>query len=353
MRIVFFASHLLHHRVLLPVVCELTKRGHDITVQTNRAAWRGLPSCQMALKPTMVTGINEASLDWVADLISYHCVWKKAKERIKFARYFVPEEYDCAVSTTKDMARLESLRRPINGYTSGVAIGYQHLPAVVVLGRAMERNRYPTEMPDAFRIGSPFESRHQFRNLYSGNTVYPCGFPHLDHVAAGPKVDSNEVLIIEHGAGRKMPFRNDDWLGRILSDIRDCGLKPVIAKHALRGLFAPRYTSAVETVSSWWPRAARVKLILTTGSSCMYEMWSIGLRNAFVVGYEGGGRAEAFRMFPDIYLAHREQLRAVLRCPELQQPRDAVTRKVIEGFQKLHDGKGAKTAADIIEEVAK
>ena len=356
-RTLFYPSHLLHWRSLIPVACELVSRGHAITVQTTHAEWRGMPTFQMHWTPTRVTGVNKTSLAWLAGRMGYQQEWVKAQGCIEYRRHLAPKEDECVVSTTKDMDFLKLFKQEFPE-KNAMAIGYQHVPVCLSMGRLAERRRYPDEMSPPFLIGHPFERLHRFAEVYAGNTAYPCGFPHLDKVQISHSTKQNAVLI-QHPGGHR-GISGHGWLvetGRVLAS---AGYRMFICPHFLPGFgygadaigraLVRASIPSWQIVKHWWDVAGQCDLILTTGSSAAYEMWAVGLTNIFILGYLGGTRHEKFQMFSDLLVESPEALGKLLRgLPGSAQATEALTREVMEAYRSVHNGRGAKTAADVIE----
>ena len=359
MSILLFASHLLHWRALIPVAVELAHRGHSITVQINRPNWMGMPAFQMNWRPTQVTGVNRASLAWLADRIG----WREAQGGIECERWLVPEEYDCAVSTTKDLDRLRNLGKEINGYMTTYAVGYQHFPGLIQVGRydwadRLLKEQPPPPMPTVFTGIHPFGAAHGFGKLAQAGRVTPCGFPHLDKIETSQSHKRNAVLIQHHGGYRGITGHG--WLVGAVSHVVAAGYHAYICPHfipgagygedAIRHVLSLAQLYGWEIVARWWDVAGHCDLILTTGSSAAYEMWSVGLTNVFILGYVGGKRHEKFTLFKDLVVESPTKLVELLGgLPGSDQATEPLTREVMKAYRSVHTGQGAKTAADVIE----
>lgn len=364
MRIVFAGSHILHWRSLIPVACEVARRGHAITVERNRPNWLGMPTFQMNWRPTHVTGVNKTSLAWLSEKIGYGQEWQAAQGHIDYKPHFIPEEYDAAVSTTKDLDFLQDMGEEINGHMTCFAIGYQHFPGIIHMGRYAWTDRLlneppPKLLPEALTGIHPFGSAHGFGSLALNGRVTPCAFPHLDKVEISQSHKHNRVLIQHHGGYRGL--RGHEWLADVVRAINAIGYEALVCPHFIPGRGYDRYAiiKALDrdgpsgnwrTANRWWDVAGQCDLILTTGSSAAYEMWAVGLTNVFILGYLGGTRHEKFQMFQDLLVESPEALAKLLRgLPGSAQATEPLTREVMEAYRSVHNGQGAKTAADVIE----
>ncbi len=369
MRIVFYCSHLLHARSLIPVCIELVHRGHAITVQTSRPNWMGMPTFQMNWRPTNVTGVNKTSLTWLANRIGFGQEWQAVQSRVDYKPHFIPEEYDAAVSTTKDMDFLRDMGKEINGYMTTYAVGYQHFPGIIQGGRyewvdRLLQEELPPPMSTAFTGTHPFGASHGFRKLAGFGRVTPCGFPHLDKVL-GTAFQAGKVprptVLIQHPGGHR-GIHGHRWLAHLARDIIDAGYDAAICPHLLPGYgydaellhYAMKAQGPYNTgwwfTEHWWDVAGDCDLILTTGSSAAYEMWAVGLTNVFILGYIGGKRHEKFQMFSDLLVESPEALgRLLQRLPESAHATNPLTQEVMAAYRNVHDGQGAKTAADVVE----
>lgn len=348
---------------MIPVACELSHRGHEITVETNRANWRGMPTYQMAFRPTKVTGVNKTSLAWLAETIGYGQEWADIQGSLSYFGHFIPEEFDAAVSTTKDMDFLEDMTLDINGRMTAYAVGYQHFPGIIKVGEYAWVDKLlgkdaPPPMPEAFTGAHAFGAVHGFGKLALKGRVTPCGFPHLDNVRIDFGSRMNSVLIQHPGGHRGID--GHAWLANICKSLDFAGLRVYICPHFLparghdasslvKGLAGYGFLRAY-MIRNWWEIAGYCDLILTTGSSAAYEMWAVGLTNVFVMNIAGGHRHEKFGIFKDLLLDAAEDLRRLVRgLPGSAQATEPLTKEVIAAYRSLHTGQGAKTAADVIE----
>ena len=356
MRLILFASHLLQWRPLLPAIIELMHRCHGVSIKTTRPNWLGLPRFQMAFRPQYMTGFNKASLAWLAEKIGYGQEWGAVEDHVDYKSHFIPEEYDVAVSTTKDMAWLRD--QWSSGIQRAIAVGYQHLPIVM---RLNEGPHTYFDIPKSFWGHHAFADFHKFEDIYRWGTGRSCGFPHLDKVQI-PASRKERKVLIQHPGGYR-GIKGHAWLVGLVRTINDAGYKAWICPHFIPGwgygghdtnyaytLMRSLPNNNWCTVDSWWDAAEYCDLILTTGSSAAYEMWAVGLTNVFILGYVGGKRHEKFQMFQDLLVESPEALGKLLRgLPGSAQATEPLTREVMAAYRTVHTGQGAKTAADIIE----
>lgn len=351
MMIQFYASHLLHHRSLIPVMCELSSRGHEIVVQTTRPDWMGLPRLAMEFAPQRVCGVNMPLLDWLARKTGYGYEWWMEIEKCRSGRRM---EGDVYVSTTKDIAwlqdRLHSTGCPC------FAVGYQHFPVIIRLHRGPV---FSQDVPDIFTANHPFGRLHNFLPMYFTGDVQTCGFPHLDPVISRRSPWTIRTVQLQHHGGFR-GLKGHDWMRDIAEVVWKSGrgFTFVVSPHWVPGIGyggkairrALRGGGPYRLVPSWWPYAKSADLVLTTGSASMYEFWSVSIQNAMVLTYLGGGRHEHFQMFKDLLIESPEALRRLLDgLPASAQTTEPLTREVTQAFRDVHDGRGAKTAADVIE----
>ena len=350
MRILFYASHLLHHRSLIPVMCELSHRGHEIVVQTTRPDWMGMPTWQMNWRPTKVTGVNRTSLAWLAGKMGYSEEWQQAAGSGQFG--MGAARADWYVTTTKDMQWLLSLRPSWR-----CAIGYQHLPAIISLdSRGIW---FPSDFPTAFRPHHPFEDLHHFSQTMKQGVCIPCGFPHLDDKVRIDFGSRMNAVLIQHPGGSR-GIDGHAWLANICKALDFAGLRVYVCPHYIPGhgydaaslviALARHGFLRAHMVRHWWEVAGYCDLILTTGSSAAYEMWAVGLTNVFVMNIAGGHRHEKFGIFKDLMLDSAGDLRRLVRSlPGSAQATEPLTRDVMAAYRSLHTGQGVKPAADVIE----
>lgn len=351
MRILLHASHLLHWRSLLPVAIELSHRGHEIVVQTTRPDWLGMPTWQMHWRPTKVTGINKTSLAWLAEKIGYAAEWKACETHYYLWEGMAP---DVCVTTTKD---LKWAREKVEMGYQTFAVGYQHIPFVVQLEVG---SCGPIEPLGPFGPGHPFCQLHNINAVLGLGFAHRCGFPHLDKIPVRLEVPRPTILLQHPGGYRGIG--GYQWMVDVCRVIVDAGYDAAITPHIFPGWgyddislhYAMKakfpYSTGFWFAPYWRQVASGCALILTTGSSAAYEMWSVGLTNVFILGYVGGTRHEKFGLFKDLRIESPEALRKLLRSlPGSAQATEPLTREVMEAYRSIHTGQGAKTAADVVE----
>ena len=356
MRILFYASHLLHHRSLIPVMIELSRRGHAIVIQTTRPDCLGMPTYQMNWRPTKVTGINRTSLNWLAGKMGYGEEWQQASGGWQLGmREAKADQY---VTTTKDMGWLWG-QSPNGGR---FAVGYQHIPVICETSFISGWIYAPSEggLPNPFVRPHAFAVSHEFGRLFEGCSVSRCGFPHLDKTPVDLEVPRPTVLV-QHSGGHR-GITGHRWMIDVCREAVEAGYDAAISAHWIPGVgyddislhYAMKakfpWSTGYWFTPDWRSVAGGCSLILTTGSSAAYEMWAVGLTNVFVLGYVGGQRQEKFRLFPDLTIESPEALRKLLKgLPRSAQATEPLTRTVMEAYQSIHTGQGAKMAADVIE----
>ena len=308
-----------------------------------------MPTYQMNWRPTKVTGINKTSLAWLAGKMGYAEEWQHAARGWQFGTR--EAKADRYVTTTKDPEWARS--QHIAGRRA-FTVGYQHIPFVTEV-RIGEYG--PIEPLGPFGPGHPFCKLHKVSEALQGFYT-PCGFPHLDKKPVDLEAPRPTVLLQHHGGYRGIAGHR--WMIEICLSIVEAGYDAAISAHWIPGLgyddislhYAMKggfpYSTGYWFTPHWRSVAAKCKLTLTTGSSAAYEMWSVGLKNVYILTYLGGSRDRAFRMFPDICINSEDELKLLL-SGRLGKGNYPMTQEVMEAFDSIHTGQGAKIAADVIE----
>jgi len=81
----------------------------------------------------------------------------------------------------------------------------------------------------------------------------------------------------------------------------------------------------------------------------IYEMWALGMPMTYVLAFAGGERWKKFEMFPDLILRTPKDLEELLSWKIPTEARRSLTGEVMQAFRDVHNGQGAKIAADVIE----
>ena len=94
---------------------------------------------------------------------------------------------------------------------------------------------------------------------------------------------------------------------------------------------------------------AQSRFIFTFGSTSLYELWSAGVRNAYVCNFVGPTRSRKYRFFESIFIDSYEDYLELIRNQDFQPDNlDALTAQVSDAYHDLFSGCIAQTACQSI-----
>jgi len=383
--ILFIHNHTLYSKVTIPVILSCVENGWNVTIHVNRLTLFGVSygfSKRVIKKnPTGVKVINPKSLEFVADLIGLGDEWRAVKDRINFSiiSQIFPSKFDVVVGTTKNLKRLSSIAQV---HTSVFALGYQHFPVLLKVGADDKEDSCKYERNSVFLTKNSFANRHSFPDIVKGHQVVLNSFTFLDvvHRRRTDVVSKEKTILIFHPGGyrdvissfgdsKEVCYASQmNFLKRLCMPLISMGLKPVIKIHPLRA----RYHDWEDLVilidefergnklekgsigligpEDWfWNLAFNSTLVLTFGSSSIYELWSAGVKNVFVCNFEGVSRSQKFDIFDSIFIDSYEDYLDLLKNPNAWNPVfDQTTEQIYNAYNDLFLGSSVDNALSFI-----
>lgn len=371
MRVLVLHSHTLYLRASLPLALRLLSEGHEVDFQRAAPRLTGFSQRYVRENPTGVAAIDRRALRYVAQVSGLAEPWRATGRRAGLTARPRYDAYDVVVGTTKDLTQLRATGRP------SVALGYQHFPVALTTG--------PTEarVQSLFLKPNPFTAEHGFVDLATGWHAAPTGFTYVDRIvqepaSAGP---TDEVLVFHPGGRRGVDSDAGDpddvaarkqraVLERACLPALAAGLRPVIKVHPLRA--AGHDTPDVERIAraierdhgyvsgsvgvlgpaAWhWPVALRAALVVSYGSSALYELWSAGVERAVVCNFEGRARSERFSLFESVFIETHDQYAHLLSEGAWGDVRPTgFAADVAAAYAELGDGQATARAVDLVED---
>ncbi len=384
--VLFLHSQTLYAKVTIPLALCCLARGWRVTFQTNRPVLFGrsfgFSEKAVTRKPTSVAILNPEAIDYVAGLIGLGAPWRAARKKVRFSTTAAlrPGRFDGVVGTTKNM---DALRRVAAKGIPAYALGYQHLPVFARVGSRFAGYDDAADWNSVFFGDNPFAARHGFAGILKGCGIRLSTFTFLDEVHArrsGHQAERDQVLIFhpggyrgvvsEAGESKKSSYaKQKKFLERLCIPLLAKGLKPVIKVHPLRARFhdiedlkqlameverehgLPGGSIGLLGPTDWsWDTAYRSALILTFGSSAIYELWSAGLKNVFVCNFQGSARSGRFDFFRSVFLDSYEAYLESIENPSRPDPsRDSLTARVQSAYHEVYRGDSATTSIGLMQ----
>lgn len=379
-RVIFFHSQTLYAKVTIPLALELVKQGFQVYYLKNRPDFFSFSLKNIINNPTSVNFVNRNSLRYVAQQINYLEEFDRWSGHLNttFSRNF--GRYDLVISTTKNLPELKKINQRFG--TPSVALGYQHLPLLVWIGKKFKSQKNDRKNSIFFEENA-FTRYHGFTELFDESSgIIHNNFTYLDKVymyskIKGVSAGDNSVLIFhpggyrrvltEQGVSHKVSCEQQrDFIIRVCLPLLESGLSPVIKVHPLHaryhGLNDLRVIAAdveqayglksntIGITDEWfWNQAFKSTFILTLGSTSIFELWAAGIKKVYVGNFFGQTRSKRFSHFPDIYLDTYKEYTDFIQSRRFENPVfDEFTSKVISAYARLFNGNATSRAANLI-----
>jgi len=386
--ILFIQSQTLYAKVTIPVALECLNQGWNVTFQVNRPVvfGRSFGFSKHFIKknPTAVNIINPESLQFVADLIGLGGEWNKLSKRIKFSlsAIFLTKQFDVVIGSSKNMPILEKIQKK----TNALGLGYEHLPVLIDLSKSFDSSASQYYNKSIFCMDNTFSERHKFGDITMGYKTELNTFTFLDVVYDNnKKADNKNLVLIFHPGGYRniVSSPGDDkqtcyqsqksFLHDLCIPVIRQNLTPVVKIHPLRARYhdvedlniiareievecniAAGSIQIIGAKSSFWDVANNSAFILTFGSSSIYELWSIGLRNVFVCDFITRERSNNFQFFKSIFInSYQDYIKIVSNSKEWNPVFDESTEEVFQQYSLLFNGNSVNKVITTIASLVK
>jgi hypothetical protein len=384
-RILFLHSQTLHAKVTIPLALCFASHGYGVSYLVNLPTFFGrsfgFSARYIRANPTGVRIINPEALQFVARLVGYGDQWSKVRREIGYHLWRRFGQFDAIIATSKNIPWLRSIRAKHG--TLSFAVGYEHIPFAIKIDDPFRSQSDPSELESVFLTDNAFSQAHRLQEILQSCGLHPCGFTYLDKVYqrynARDWSDERFVLVFHPGGYRRVITEPGDpravcyakqraFLERLCVPLLQAGFKPVVKIHPLRAKFhdLADVQGIVKDIvrengldaesiicigpESWyWDYAFRSSFILTSGSSSIYELWSVGLRNVFVCDFEGSARSQKFRFFDSICIdSYEEYLDFISTEAFRHRPLDELTAQAFDAYHGLFNGQATQTAYELI-----
>lgn len=317
MKILFYLTRTLYAKVLIPLIIKLVNNDHQIYVSGNRF-------------------INRSSFDFVAGISGYSGEWSNVKNKVRFALFYNPGVFDAIIGTTKNMEVLRALWAKYS-QRKVFAVGYQHMPFIISLDGNFRHQNLPQDCMDTFVNENLFSKMHRFPEYISGNKISFRGFSYLEKVYADYYLEYIEksrrvkryVLVFHPGGYRGVVTEAGDrkstsyekqkrFLKSICTPILEQGLKPVIKIHPLAARYHFKkdvldilhdiskdkgdFSKIIVEDTNYYKYVYESDTIISFGSSSIYELFSIQVRNVLICNFLGRERSRKFSFMKDIFV---------------------------------------------------
>jgi len=378
MKILIINSHTLYLKSTLPVAIECLRKGWEVTFCREKFRLSKYIKKKNFVKyivenPTSVEIINIDSLLYVSKIIGIEDDLKKYIKKIKFSYSAILRQsrYDKVIATIKN-------RDLVTNKKNSVLVGYEHLPIIACFKKTSCSNKSDINKSSIFFNSNEFSEDHNFKKIFSNINVVLNSYTYLDKVSQcinDKKYSKDNRVLIFHPGGYRdvISSYGDDkitcyksqekFISEVCLPLIRNGFKPIIKIHPLRAKFHD-YEDVVEIsqrilhkheiefdmihvikADEWfWEDAFQSSFIMSFGSSAIYDLWSVGLKNVYVCNFFGRSRSDRFSYFESIFIDSSDDFeKLILSYKDKKNPKfDKFTLKIFQAYNKIFDGKSTE-----------
>jgi hypothetical protein len=342
MRILFYASHTLYTKSLIPLILELSKQ-RKIYIATNRFNFMNYSPQTNMTKPTANRYVNKSSYEYVSNLLFIKEHWTE-KKNIKFKFKPLIMGYDLVISTIKDAGKLSKYAN-IFPKTKFLFVGYQHMPFALSRNFIFEK-KIDINEKNIFLSNNEFNKKHKFKEFIDNvkaDDILFCGFPHIHSIKKHflqkqNKKDKKYVLIFHPGGYRDVFTAEGETKSKCFSIQKEIfqelcipiltkGLIPVIKIHPLAAQY--HFQKDIEKIineitlnnidfnqviienDNYFKYLDETKYIVLFGSSGVYELFSLGIKNLLICDFYGKDRSSKFKFFNDVFISSIDEYKKI------------------------------------------
>lgn len=331
-KILFIQSQTLYLKTLLPLIKILIDKNFKIYLKRNHFYLKNekynVTLEKIKKYPTNVNVINYSTIKFVSKLVGLDYATVRKFKKIKYCYFTNFYKFDYVIGTIKDLNKLVTYK-----FKSKVfAIGYQHYPFLVDINLKSKNFKSTNKL-----LGDNlFTNFHKFSDISKNYNVIDSSFTYLFNKKLfninSTITSPNSVLIFHPGGYRDIITKSSDsqqksykaqyeFIKKICLPILNNGLIAVIKIHPLCAIFHD-YEDVCEISNKflkdysfnkdkivilkrdalYWKYAFNSRFILSLGSSSLYELWSVGIKNVFICNFFGNERSNKFNFFKSIFL---------------------------------------------------
>ena len=248
-------------------------------------------------------------------------------------------------------------------------LGYQHIPFTLFLGLEKKLKISNNKLLEK----NYFTNYHSFSKLLNNFDVIDSSFTYIDYLDNHNLINQkkNFVLIFHPGGYRNIITKKNEsknnsyskqneFLTKICKPLLLNDLTPVIKIHPLCAQYhdyddlkylLTKQNSLYNKIhlirrdDTYVNYAKSSRFILTFGSSSLYELWSIGIKNAYVCNFLGEERSQKFSFFKSIFLEkYEDYLKLISKSDSEEAKKDTFTNDIINAYSDLNKKNSVKNS---------
>jgi len=317
-RLVLLCSHTLYSKPLIAIASLLNKDFDEIILKNNSKFYKKYNQNKILNEiysnPTGFKLLNKFTYESIASQINYKKEWNEVVKKIKFKKFFLFSKKDIIFCTTKDINKYYYLI--YFGFQLFV-IGYHHIP---IVGFAQKKKLSNISNFNKLFLKHEFSKKHNFKEILEGVSFKTTNFPYLNkqkiiNLELNNKNHNKYALIFHPGGSRgiisnpsdskeKIYNVQEDMLHKLITPLIKNDFDIYIKVHPLRAKYHDsndlnliiknsslnQFATRIKIITantSYFNYAKNAKFIFTLGSSSIYEIWLMGLENAYVINFFG------------------------------------------------------------------
>lgn len=366
-KVLFIQSQTLYLKSILPIAYELYKLNYSLNFKINK--FFNINNNyktnlkKISYKPTNANIINIEIFNFISKIINFNFDWNKINKEINFIFFTKLYKFDLVIGTTKDIPLLMKYKK----FSKICCLGYQHIPFTLFLGLEKKLKISNNKLLEK----NHFTNYHSFSKLLSNFEVIDSSFTYIDYLDNYNfnNQKKNFVLIFHPGGYRNIITKKNEsknnsyskqneFLTKICKPLLLNDLVPVIKIHPLCAQYHDyddlKYLITnqnslynkihlIRRDDTYVNYAKSSRFILTFGSSSLYELWSIGIKNAYVCNFLGEERSQKFSFFKSIFLEkYEDYLKLISNSDSEETKKDTFTNDIINAYSDLNKKNSVK-----------
>jgi len=328
----------LHLKPLIPLIIKFYGN-HEVYIYLNirnQINYFNNLEKKILNKPTAVNIVNFQSIKWIAKEIGLEKEFSIIKSnKIKFinsiSSQFVGFNYIIGTTKSLDFMKKKFYKKNV------FFVGYQHMP---VYGKVLWNKNLENNLPNII-LNNLFFKRHKFEKILTGTDIYFGGFLHTNHLVLEKNLIKDNIfffhpggwrgIFTNYGDNKEISYRKQKKkLTELILPISKKNYVIIIKCHPLAAKFHKKQDLlkiiseiksefkiinkivVIDTIYDQINYIKKSKIIFTFGSSSIFELWSVGIKNIKVLSFFSKSRSDQFKYFFELFVRNYENYKNII-----------------------------------------
>lgn len=361
-KVLFIQSQTLYLKSILPVANQLYKLNYELHFKINNFFYKNFSYEKnlqiISANPTNANIINIEIFNFISNIINLKFNWNIIRNKVKFIYFSRFTKYDLVIGTTKDIPLLIKYKK----FSKVCCLGYQHIPFTLFLNLGVKLNLSKNKLNEK----NQFTNFHKFHKLFKNYELMENTFTYINEPIKNKfNIKNKKYVLIFHPGGYRNIItkfgenKKKSYDSQINFFIKICKILiandfiPVIKIHPLCACYHDyedvsfllktskenkfQNIKIIKRDEPYFEYAFLSKFILTFGSSSLYELWSVGIKNVMICNFFGQERSQKFNFFKSIFLNTYDEYENFINNFNINSIRyDNFTTSIIDSYFQLN-----------------